>query len=219
MRKDCCSFIGNSTTAAAISDKLSVDWLCIPSLSKFPLFASTIDSKVGGNITLDIGEEYTPVYQKYLNPYNVLETVCKTSTLRVASIDYIIENKRALIRDLEIENISPTVARFTPKIKVNPTLVNGHSVVVKNLNDLIIVSDEKLCFIIGASKAFKDIMLNPGQAYKVKIIVAFGESYVEAQCNFSDVMNFDVSKDLNWCNRSMTLNGPESVIPTCYAMK
>ncbi|WP_026486868.1 trehalase-like domain-containing protein [Caldanaerobius polysaccharolyticus] len=214
-----CSFIGNGITAAAISERLSVDWLCVPSLSKFPLFASTIDSKAGGNITLEVGEEYTPVYQRYLNPYNILETGCKTSKLKVVSIDSMVDNKRALIRDVDIENISGSLTVFIPKVKVNPTMISGHSVVVKNLNNLIVVSDEKLCFIIGTSKPIKEIALKPGQVYKVRIIVAFGESYVESQCNFWDVMDFDVSENLRARDNSAVLINPEEIIPTCYAMK
>lgn len=65
--------IGNCKTAALISDKGSLDWLCLPNFDSPSVFSKILDEKNGGSFSFIVSEQYT-VNQKYLKGTNILCT-------------------------------------------------------------------------------------------------------------------------------------------------
>ena len=57
--------IGNSCTAALVSDRASIDWLCMPNFDSPSVFASLLDREKGGSFGFEVGEEYE-VTQAYI---------------------------------------------------------------------------------------------------------------------------------------------------------
>lgn len=65
--------IGNCQTAALVSKKGSIDWLCFPEFDSPSIFAKLLDSKIGGSFGFEVGEEYR-FEQSYFRDTNILNT-------------------------------------------------------------------------------------------------------------------------------------------------
>jgi alpha,alpha-trehalase len=65
--------VGNCRSAALISSRGSVDWLCFPDFDSPSIFARLLDSEKGGHFSIEVSTEYT-VSQKYLEHTNILST-------------------------------------------------------------------------------------------------------------------------------------------------
>ncbi|MDD3321362.1 MAG: glycoside hydrolase family 15 protein [Paludibacter sp.] len=65
--------IGNCRSAALISDKGSIDWLCLPDFDSSSIFAKILDKKIGGNFGFIVDESYS-IKQKYVEHTNILCT-------------------------------------------------------------------------------------------------------------------------------------------------
>lgn len=65
--------VGNCRTAALISSKGSVDWLCFPDFDSPSVFARILDASKGGQMRIDVTASYQ-VSQKYLSHTNILTT-------------------------------------------------------------------------------------------------------------------------------------------------
>ena len=50
--------IGNCCTAALISDKGSIDWLCFPNFDSPSIFASLLDREKGGYFGFEVSPDY-----------------------------------------------------------------------------------------------------------------------------------------------------------------
>lgn len=66
--------IGNCRTAALISDKGSIDWLCLPDFDSFSIFAKILDDEKGGHFGIIVGPDYK-ISQKYKESTNILSTI------------------------------------------------------------------------------------------------------------------------------------------------
>ena len=53
--------IGNCCTAALISDKGSIDWLCFPNFDSPSIFASLLDREKGGYFGFEVSPDYQHV--------------------------------------------------------------------------------------------------------------------------------------------------------------
>lgn len=76
--------IGNCQVAALISEKASVDWLCMPRPDSPPVFGKLLDPE-GGEFSFEL-EEQVSSQQSYIGNTNILETVLtdrKGSSVRV----------------------------------------------------------------------------------------------------------------------------------------
>lgn len=71
--------IGNSTTAALISDKGSIEWLCFPYFDSPSVFASLLDKQKGGYFGFEVSEEYK-ITQSYVPHTNILSTEYNTES-------------------------------------------------------------------------------------------------------------------------------------------
>ncbi len=65
--------IGNGKTAALISYKGSIDWLCLPSFDSPSVFARILDKNKGGHFSIEVNNNYT-ITQHYVKNTNILST-------------------------------------------------------------------------------------------------------------------------------------------------
>ncbi len=65
--------VGNSCTAALISDRGDIDWLCMPYFDSPSIFASLLDQEKGGRFGIRVGGDYT-ITQQYIPHTNLLRT-------------------------------------------------------------------------------------------------------------------------------------------------
>ena len=65
--------IGNCTTAALVSTKGSIDWLCLPDFDSPSVFAGLLDDRIGGCFQIEVSDDYD-VSQKYIKNTNILIT-------------------------------------------------------------------------------------------------------------------------------------------------
>ena len=63
--------VGNCRTAALISEKGSIDWLCFPDFDSPSIFASLLDRERGGSFGFDVTEDYH-ISQSYVPHTNIL---------------------------------------------------------------------------------------------------------------------------------------------------
>lgn len=65
--------IGNCSTAALVSDKGSIDWLCFPEFDSASVFASLLDKEKGGHFGFLVPKDYQ-TSQEYVPHTNILTT-------------------------------------------------------------------------------------------------------------------------------------------------
>lgn len=65
--------IGNCRSGALVSDKGSIDWLCLPQFDSSSVFAKILDEKIGGSFEV-IPENSTSIDQEYVKNTNILRT-------------------------------------------------------------------------------------------------------------------------------------------------
>jgi GH15 family glucan-1,4-alpha-glucosidase len=65
--------IGNCKSAALISEKGSIDWLCFPGFDSSSVFSKLLDEKSGGNFAFIVSDDYS-CFQKYIKGTNILCT-------------------------------------------------------------------------------------------------------------------------------------------------
>ena len=65
--------IGNCRTAALISERGNIEWLCFPDFDSPSVFAALLDRTKGGSFGFDVSDRYT-VRQTYVPHTNILQT-------------------------------------------------------------------------------------------------------------------------------------------------
>ena len=63
--------IGNCCTAALISEKGSIEWLCFPNFDSPSIFAALLDREKGGTFGFEVSEDYHTI-QSYVPHTNIL---------------------------------------------------------------------------------------------------------------------------------------------------
>lgn len=79
--------IGNCRTAALISNKGSIDWLCLPDFDSPSVFTKLLDEQKGGSFAFLVSEEYT-ITQTYLGRTNILSTRFESPEGAFVVLDY-----------------------------------------------------------------------------------------------------------------------------------
>ena len=80
------AIIGDCRTAALVSPRGSIDWLCLPNFSSPSVFASILDSRSGGRFSVGPAGRFAS-RRKYLEQVPALETEFKTDTGIACLID------------------------------------------------------------------------------------------------------------------------------------
>jgi GH15 family glucan-1,4-alpha-glucosidase len=130
------AIIGNGRSAALISNRGSIDWLCWPRFDSASIFGAIIDLKIGGYWSVYPAGD-SKVSRRYIDNSNVLETTFSTGSGKVVLTDFMPvtseeEKKRRfwpeheLIRQVHCEegesfvlvgfNPCPDYGRTTPSI-------------------------------------------------------------------------------------------------------
>ncbi len=79
--------VGNCRSAALISDKGSIDWLCLPDFNSSSIFAKIIDKDIGGEFSIETDDSYE-ISQSYIENTNILSTIFKSGNDAFEVIDF-----------------------------------------------------------------------------------------------------------------------------------
>jgi GH15 family glucan-1,4-alpha-glucosidase len=131
------AIVGDGRSAALISNRGSIDWLCWPRFDSAPVFAAMLDPKIGGHWSIRPAED-SQSSRRYIQNTNVLETRLTTASGKIMLTDFMAvtseeEKKRRLwpehefIRQVKCEqgeveldiDVTPRIdyGRAVPKIK------------------------------------------------------------------------------------------------------
>jgi len=117
--------IGNSKSAALISDKGSIEWLCLPDIDSSSEFAKLLDDEKGGEFGVIVDNEYS-ISQSY-HPYtNILKTRFENGNDKFEVIDFMpiysqgndkVYNPPDLIRYVHLISGKPKFGiKYQPKV-------------------------------------------------------------------------------------------------------
>jgi len=130
------AIIGNGRTAALISNRGSLDWLCWPRFDSASIFGAILDLKSGGHWSIRPVDE-SEVSRRYIENTNVLETTFVGVSGQVVLTDFMAvtseENKRRalwpedkLVRQIRCEQGKmEVVVEFSPRLdygRVTPNI-------------------------------------------------------------------------------------------------
>ncbi|MCH8534451.1 MAG: DUF5911 domain-containing protein, partial [Flavobacteriaceae bacterium] len=79
--------IGNCQSAALVSKKASIDWLCLPKFNEASVFAKILDQQKGGSFSIEVDEDYH-IEQTYIEETCLLKTTFSKSTDAFEVIDF-----------------------------------------------------------------------------------------------------------------------------------
>jgi GH15 family glucan-1,4-alpha-glucosidase len=79
--------IGNGRSAALVSNRGSIDWLCWPRFDSSPIFGAVIDQQIGGRWFIRPTQDYE-CSRRYVDNTNVLETTFCTESGKIVLIDF-----------------------------------------------------------------------------------------------------------------------------------
>lgn len=112
--------IGNCCTAALISDKGSIDWLCFPNFDSPSIFASLLDREKGGYFGFEVSPDYQ-ISQSYVPHTNILSTNFVSEENEFAVVDFMpcyhLSDASNCYRPAEIYLIYPQNQRYLPVLK------------------------------------------------------------------------------------------------------
>ncbi|WP_297908058.1 glycoside hydrolase family 15 protein [uncultured Parabacteroides sp.] len=79
--------IGNCCTAALVSDKACIEWLCFPNFDSPSIFAALLDRDKGGRFGFDVSDDYH-ISQSYIPHTNILSTNFISEENEFAIVDF-----------------------------------------------------------------------------------------------------------------------------------
>src|SRR5256885_12154883 len=79
--------IGDGRSAALISNRGSIDWLCWPRFDEPSIFAAILDPKIGGHWSIRPAH-VAKASRKYLDKTNVLETTFVHDSTKIILTDF-----------------------------------------------------------------------------------------------------------------------------------
>lgn len=113
--------IGNCRTAALISEKGSIDWLCLPDFDSPSVFAKILDKEKGGHFSIIVDESYQ-IKQQYVSHTNVLKTSFSSAEGAFDLLDFMPRYKTG---DIKEHYLAPEIYRLirhkhgTPRFRVD----------------------------------------------------------------------------------------------------
>lgn len=130
--------IGNCRTAALISEKGNIEWLCFPDFDSPSIFAALLDRDKGGCFGFEVSNEYH-ISQSYVPHTNILSTHFSSDEGEFVVLDFM-----PCYRSYEKEHYLPAeIYRYirwikgTPRFKVNynPAPDYARGKVIHNITD------------------------------------------------------------------------------------
>lgn len=130
--------IGNCRTAALISEKGNIEWLCFPDFDSPSIFAALLDRDKGGCFGFEVSNEYR-ISQSYVPHTNILSTHFSSDEGEFVVLDFM-----PCYRSYEKEHYLPAeIYRYirwikgTPRFKVNynPAPDYARGKVIHNITD------------------------------------------------------------------------------------
>ncbi|MFA7357691.1 MAG: glycoside hydrolase family 15 protein [Bacteroidales bacterium] len=79
--------VGNCRSAALISAKGSIDWLCFPDFDSPSIFAALLDKEKGGCLSIVVDDDYT-ISQQYIEHTNILSTLFESKDASFEVLDF-----------------------------------------------------------------------------------------------------------------------------------
>ena len=126
--------IGNCSTAALISDKGTIEWLCFPEFDSTSVFASLLDKEKGGQFGFEVADDYQ-TRQCYVPHTNILTTsfVSPEGTFDVVDFMplYKLDGEKRFYRPAEIYRYIRWVSgkpRFKVKYLPAPDYARGKTI-------------------------------------------------------------------------------------------
>jgi len=100
------AIIGDGRSAALVSNRGSIDWLCWPRFDSAPIFAAILDPQTGGHWSIRPAQD-SKVSRRYIEKTNVLETTFSTELGQIVLTDFMAvtseeEKKQRLWPDHEL---------------------------------------------------------------------------------------------------------------------
>ena len=97
--------IGNCTTAALVSEKGYIEWLCFPYFDSPSVFAAILDKNKGGCFGFEVSNDYK-ITQSYVPQTNILSTEYDAGSDAFAVVDFmpcyhLNDNKERVIDQLK----------------------------------------------------------------------------------------------------------------------
>ena len=113
--------IGNCCTAALISEKGSIEWLCFPNFDSPSIFAALLDREKGGTFGFEVSEDYHTI-QSYVPHTNILSTTFVSEQDEFAVVDFMpcyeLYDNKEYYRPAEVYRYIHWI-KGRPRIKVN----------------------------------------------------------------------------------------------------
>lgn len=110
--------VGNCRTAALISKRGSLDWLCFPDFDSTSIFAKLLDKEKGGSFHFEVSDDYN-VTQRYNGDTNILMTRFESPEHGFIVFDYMPRYKTA---DEAHYYMPPEIHRYIRVTKGTPTV-------------------------------------------------------------------------------------------------
>jgi GH15 family glucan-1,4-alpha-glucosidase len=136
------AIIGDGRSAALISNRGSIDWLCWPRFDSTSLFEAILDPNIGGQWRIRPAED-SQSSRRYIDNTNVLETVFSTDSGKIVLTDFMPvtseeEKKRRLWPEHElIRRLKCTGGEMDLVVDFNPRLDYGRVIpIIKNRHKL-----------------------------------------------------------------------------------
>lgn len=79
--------VGNCRTAALVSARGTIEWMCLPDFDSPSVFASLLDRRKGGCFGFDVAEEYR-ISQAYIPHTNILATTFSAAEGEFVILDF-----------------------------------------------------------------------------------------------------------------------------------
>lgn len=203
--------IGNCKTAALVSKKGSIDWLCFPVFDSPSVFSKLLDKNKGGSFSIEVSNDYQ-ISQYYIKDTNILAT-------RFASEEGIFEVRDFMPRYRALgEYYTPSeVYRYikhmsgTPRFRVhyNPVMNYGREAVTNRIFSNYIrtfsLADGKFNMYLYSSLDFESI-LNQKEITLEKeefLLLSYNQklAYINIDRAYLEYQRTKVYW-LNWNNRS-----------------
>jgi alpha,alpha-trehalase len=110
--------VGNCRSAALISSRGSIDWLCFPDFDSPSIFARILDPKKGGHFSIEVAPDYR-ISQNYLNHTNILSTRFESDEGAFEMLDFM---PRYPINEYGKHYLPPEIYRLFRLISGRPRL-------------------------------------------------------------------------------------------------